>query len=185
MKKFVNLCLLFFIMLIFTGCSTKEFMNAVMESWVGYSLDDVIRQWGYPTDEKNIAGKRLVYWSNSRSVFIPQTSNSTVNLYGNNAYINSTSYGGGYQNYYCNRILEIDKNNKVAGWQWDGNNCPFGYSGKYKSWVNSKNNSYEKENSIRYYVPDEYKSEVIKLYNHDKLSHQEKILVAKYLFKKP
>ena len=42
----------------------ESFMQKAIDSWVGYSIDDVIDAWGFPTDEKEIAGRKLIYWKN-------------------------------------------------------------------------------------------------------------------------
>ena len=179
MKKIVNLLLFIVIMLSVTACSSDEFMNTAMQSWVGYSLDDVIKQWGYPKDEKTFGGKKLLYWPNNTAIYIPQTYSTNVNYYVNTAYTNTTSYGGGYQNFYCNRILEVDKNNKIIGYQWEGNNCPTRYAGKYKKWVNFNNNNFNKEVENKGNITKEQKTELLKLYNQDKLTKEEKALISK------
>lgn len=104
--------------------SAKEFMARALNSWVGYTLDDVIAVWGFPKEEKKIAGRNLVYWTYSESY-----------LSGNGNYII-----GGYA--YCNRILEIDKNKKIISWQYEGNVCP-NYYFTGKGFVNPKNDEWQ------------------------------------------
>jgi hypothetical protein len=95
-------------------------MDCVMSSWMGESLDAVIGQWGYPADEKTIAGRKLYYWHRTMG----------------GGYYGNTGYGS----LACTRILEVDESKTVVRGQWEGNNCPFAKCGAYRNWEN-KNNS--------------------------------------------
>ena len=55
-----------------------------------------------------------------------------------------TSYGGFYKNSYCNKILEVDSDNRVVSWQWEGNKCPGTYL-TGKAWVNPKNDAWARK----------------------------------------
>ena len=88
---------------------TKSTMGKIMDSWLGEHINTVMDSWGYPSQEKEIAGRKLYYWINSSYV----VSGGQYGVYGGE----ST----------CNRILEVDKNNRVIKWQWEGNSCPATY----------------------------------------------------------
>lgn len=111
-------------------------MEDVMGSWMGESLDAVVTQWGYPADEKNIAGKKLYFWYRNMNLYTPVTTTGAVNQIGNTSYVNMMSYGGYQGNMSCTRILEVDESNRVVGYQWEGNNCPFAKRGPYRNWEN-------------------------------------------------
>ena len=108
-------------------------MNKVMSSWQGASLNEVISQWGYPNAQQEIAGRQIYIWDTNKTVTLPSTTSGTVNVIGNTAYLNTTTYGGGTLHGSCRRILEVDSNDIVVMWQWKGNNCPFGNLG-YSNW---------------------------------------------------
>ena len=123
------------------GCASGGYglMDGIMSSWAGASTDDVIKQWGYPHDERVIAGKRLLVWNREVQLTLPATASTTgsVNRVGNTSYYTGTTTvsGGGASNWSCTRILEIDSNNRVIGWQWEGNNCPFmDVAAPYNNW---------------------------------------------------
>lgn len=122
MRKYTFVLIIFF--LFANLADAKDFMSKALNSWVGYTIDDVIAVWGYPKEEKKIAGRNLVYWTYSEPYF-------SANDY----------YAVGGQAY-CNRILEIDKNKKIISWQYEGNACP-NYYFTGKSIVNPKNNEWE------------------------------------------
>ena len=111
MKKFF-----FIVILLVAVCpvsNANDFMSKALNSWMGYSINDLINAWGYPSEEKKIAGRHLVYWTN------------------NQYQITSTQYGIYGGETYCNKIFEIDKNNKIISWQYKGNSCPhFYFTGK-------------------------------------------------------
>lgn len=153
MKKILILCLLLAFSSYFPSYAIgKKFIIGMLESWIGYPLDDVILVWGVPTTEQVIAGHHYIKWINSSRGYIPQYTYGNIN--GNSAYvgnykysngnINTTSYGGYSVQYTCERILEIDENNIIIHGQVSGNLCPTTYFAG-KSLVNPKNNKWEKK----------------------------------------
>ncbi len=113
-------------------------MKTIMSSWNGESINSVIRRWGYPTNQRTVAGRTLYYWDWVYTVGTPVYTNATANTYGDTIHINSYSYGGGTRHVWCNRILEVDDLGRVASWDWNGNNCPYTKVRLYKQWVNPK-----------------------------------------------
>ena len=146
----------------------RAFMEDCLNSWVGYPVDSLIRVWGYPSDEREIAGKHLLYFNRSRVGYVPQTSNTTGNLnsygnvYGNTLYSNGTynantvTYGGYSVTYYCNRIIEVDADNNIVSWQWEGNVCPGTYF-KGKAWVNPENDKWALKKAMQQHLKAERK----------------------------
>lgn len=115
---------------------SKKTMETIMDSWVGESINSVIKRWGYPTNEKTMAGKTLYYWDWEYTVKNPSYTNAQANTYGTSTNINAYTYGGGTRNVSCNRILEVDDSGRVVSWQWSGNNCPYTHAYLYKQWMN-------------------------------------------------
>ena len=139
MKKFLISFLIFLLMPVSVQAfGVKSTMKDIMDSWVGESINSVIKCWGYPTNEKTMAGKTLYYWDWSYNVKNPSYTNAQASTYGNTTNINAYTYGGGTCNVSCNRILEVDDSGKVASWQWSGNNCPYSQVNLYKKWMNPK-----------------------------------------------
>ena len=131
MKKFIILLLtIILIQPSSFAVGMKNTMGKVMDSWIGENIDTVINHWGYPSSEKEIAGKKLYYWLNSSYV----VSGNLSGVYGGEAT--------------CNRILEVDKNNTVVKWQWEGNNCPSTYIFSGKNLVNPNNNPWKKKSEL-------------------------------------
>lgn len=127
MKKFlIVLFIITFFPTVSFAIGTKDTMKRIMDSWIGENIETVIDHWGYPTQQKTIAGKKLYYWINSSYTV-------SGNQYG--------VYGGEST---CNRILEVDKNNNVIKWQWEGNSCPATYF-TGKKFVNPNNNPWRKK----------------------------------------
>lgn len=132
MKKNLLFVICLFIIFLTSGCGSSEFMKYAMSSWVGYSIDDVMIQWGYPSEERTIAGKKLVYWNRKWTSYVQQSSSDHYN-------------SGYYKEYYCNRILEVDDKNIVTGWQWEGNGCPSRISSRGIRLMNPQNPLYANE----------------------------------------
>ncbi len=118
MKKILILLLITLLVPNSAQAGSKKAMQAVLESWQGENINSVIERWGYPSDEKVLAGKKLLYWTKSKNSFYYQ-----------NGY-------GSYVTEYCERILETDNNNIVIAWQWKGNSCPFVLKRAYKNYGN-------------------------------------------------
>lgn len=125
---------LFLLFIIFSSPAfafgTKKTMEKVMNSWSGEDINTAIEVLGYPTSEKEIANRHLFYWEESQMQFS-----------GNRSGV----YGG---EYYCTRIFEVDKNNKIISWEWKGNNCPAAYLTS-KKWVNPNNDPWKKDKEER------------------------------------
>ena len=104
----------------------KSTMTKIMDSWIGENINTVTDTWGYPTSEKVINKRKLYYWTESH--FAVQ--GNQYNVYGEESY--------------CTRILEVDNEEKVTKWQWEGNNCPvMRYTGK--KWVNPYNDPWQRK----------------------------------------
>lgn len=198
MKKKILYIICLLIIFLTTGCGSSDFMKSVMTSWLGYSLDDVMVQWGYPTSEQTVAGKKLVYWNRKWMSYVQQGSSEHYN-------------NGYYKEYYCTRILEIDEDKKVTGWQWEGNGCPSRASSRGIRLMNPNNPMYTnqkdliraqkeaakhvggslKNNNINYQLPlykdaiqnmtPQEREEILMLYNHSELPQETKQEVEKYI----
>ncbi|PCI66631.1 MAG: hypothetical protein COB26_10970 [Piscirickettsiaceae bacterium] len=128
--KFVLLVAL----VIVSGCSITNTMNGIMSSWVGANIDEVVAQWGYPHEQREFRGRTLYVWNRNTTLTMPQTTNTTANVYGNTVYAQSTTTGGNTTHWSCQRILEVNENGTVISYQWGGNNCPFGEIMQYSNW---------------------------------------------------
>ena len=119
------------------GFGVESTMTTVMDSWKGCHIDQVIDRWGYPTEEKTIAGHKIFVWKTERI----ETDNEYTETKAHKdkkgrTYYTTETYGGGTQVYTSERILEVDENNRVIKGRWSGNDLPFTFIGKAKDWLN-------------------------------------------------
>lgn len=117
-----------------SACSTTNTMNGIMESWQDRPLREVVSQWGYPDSQQPFQGNTLYFWDYRKSVALPQQSTTTASVTGNTAVANTVTTGGGTFHGQCVRILEVNPQDLVVGWNWKGNNCPFGELMEYSNW---------------------------------------------------
>lgn len=130
-KRFLSLTVTIFLAACSGGLGT---MDGIMSSWQGASINEVITQWGYPDQEREIAGHKLYTWNYSKSGFIPAQTTATANTFGNTTYVTAHTTGGHAIYGSCSRTLEVDKKDIVIATQWQGNNCPFAEAFEYASW---------------------------------------------------
>ncbi len=138
MKKVLTILLMSFIFQ--SSVYADTVMSRVMNSWKGESIDVVIKHWGYPNEEKNIAGHKLLYWYQNQN---PQ-------------YVQTSAYTGSITQSYCTRILEVNEHNIVSSWQYEGNSCPNFYFTS-QSWVNPNNDPWQIEKLQRKLLKQEKK----------------------------
>ncbi len=141
MKKFLIITLL---LTPISAFAWESFMDKCIQSWSGYPLDSVIKKWGYPEYERNIAGKKLYVWEtyDYDSDVIPGTGMSISATDSKGRETTFTS-GGQVKLEFCRKTLEVDNNNKIIGGHWEGNDCPkFYFVGK--KFVNPENNEWAK-----------------------------------------
>ena len=138
MKKF--LCSLFVILtaqICTFAFGVDSTMSAVMDSWKGCHIDKVIDRWGYPTDEKTVAGHKLYIWKTERTVTTSETTTTKPHTdKKGRTYYTTQSYGGNTQVYTSERTIEVDDNNIVIRGKWSGNDLPFTFVGVAKQWLN-------------------------------------------------
>lgn len=135
MKKFVLICLL-----LTTTCAYgwETFMDRCIKSWIGYPLDTMIKQWGYPDEEKNVAGKKLFIWidydyNNSRNI-------GGVSISSTDKKGNETVFSMGGENIvdFCKKTIETDENNIIINGSWKGNSCPLLYGSNLMNTQNKR-----------------------------------------------
>ncbi len=126
-RKLKNISLSLCSILLVASCANFIETNQSMGSWLGEDINTVIQNWGYPDEEKTIAGKKLIVWNSERVIqdvdYIP----SYGSRFNGNGANRKVRYNRIYTNYTgkCSRILEIDKNNKIIGWDIKGDDCAY------------------------------------------------------------
>jgi len=136
MKKFVLICLL--LMVSASAYAWETYMDKSIKSWIGYPLDSLIKQWGYPDEQKDIAGKKLYIWidydynnsTNSGGISISKTDKKGRET--------TFSMGGETIADFCKKTIEADENNIIINGSWKGNNCPLLYGSKLMNSQNKK-----------------------------------------------
>jgi hypothetical protein len=142
MKKAIC-CLIIFV----AGCHD---MNAVMKSWEGSHISEVIAQWGPPNSQQEIAGGTMYRWVNRDFMYMPRysTITSRAGSYGN---LSGSTYST--DNYdmesSCIRILKINDAGYVTGGRWEGGKC------NNMNWMKKNKVKTNKQSAARSYtLPD-------------------------------
>lgn len=112
--------LLFVLSFYFAGCATTANYEADLNSWLGIDAEELVNQWGYPSQQIKAPNGNDVYvyeWSATGTL----PTYTTVNVYGGTIFANT--YGGGQLTYWCRTFFEINEDGKIIQWKWEGNNC--------------------------------------------------------------
>jgi len=124
MKKIIFLIIL----CILQGCATTAKYNAILDTWVGHNINELVQAWGYPDSTFDAPNENKVYvYGYQASSYVPQTNytTTTYSVFGSNLYSNSTtnSFGGYSINYNCTTYFETNVGGTIVNWQWKGNAC--------------------------------------------------------------
>lgn len=105
--------LFLFVVGIVAGCVHQP-MNAVIASWQGQPVAEVVAAWGTPSEELLLEGKRLLLWNTFAGKLAPAGTKSLAPPPGQK---------------YCVRLLKVDGKGRIVEGTWDGNDCPEWFSG--------------------------------------------------------
>lgn len=139
MKKFIIISSLLLIPL--SAYAWESFMDKCIQSWIGYPLDSVINKWGYPDQEKNIAGKKLYVWETYDYDTDNTVGGFSISSTDKKGRETTFSSGGQVIPEYCIKTLETDKNGIIVSGHWKGNDCPKFYL-VGKKYVNPANDEW-------------------------------------------
>jgi hypothetical protein len=113
------------------SCTTFEDIDGGLNAFRGQNADSLISVIGYPDGERTVAGRRLLVWNTDETVtsIMPVTNyqSGSLSAYGSGGYGygsytgTTTSYVPTTSNYVCTLLVEIDRNNKIIGHDFEGN----------------------------------------------------------------
>ena len=86
------------------GPSRQEVLDSSMNSWVGHHRDDLLRQWGPPSQEIQLSngGRILSYSRGTGQVFVP-LGNMVVGVPRS-----------------CRQDFEINSSGRIVSWRYEG-----------------------------------------------------------------
>ena len=108
----------------------ENYMDRCIKSWIGYPLDALIKQWGYPDEEKNFAGKKLYVWIDYDYDTNTNAGGFSVSSTDRKGRETVFSVGGEAVVDYCKKTIEVNENNIIINGSWKGNDCPILYGSK-------------------------------------------------------
>ena len=118
------------------GCATTEKYEAKVQSFFGADVSLLIEKWGYPS-QTTVApsGNKLLIYSNSRSVVIPQydftnTPDETA-TYKYNSFTRTVeeqryrkpAQAPTVMNLGCTTYFEVSESNTIVRYSFEGNDC--------------------------------------------------------------
>ena len=119
MKKLLGILVLG---LLLSGCfATTGKFEAVLDSWVGSSADELVSSWGAPNGvyEKNDGGRVLTYTRSHQSTF-EGTTKTTVDAWGQ---ATTTTTPGTDITLRCKTTFVVSSTGRITSWSAEGNDC--------------------------------------------------------------
>jgi hypothetical protein len=91
-------------------------ISAVLNSWIGSDINDLIMKWGSPNGEYKMPNGNIIYtWRDERALPAPvdlsPVGDSLVGI------------GGGAIIISCTTSIYTDPHGKIFNWKWKGNGC--------------------------------------------------------------
>ena len=114
-KLFVLLSAIFL-----TGCVSMEQANQRIYAWDNVTLTDLINSWGVPSKEQEIADRKFYIWNSSNSSNAPTIGISLGSFGGHGGISISSLFGGGAEENFCSRVVEVNAEEHVKAIQWTG-----------------------------------------------------------------
>jgi membrane-associated protease RseP (regulator of RpoE activity) len=121
-----NLLILSILLFALSACSEQEKLALVLESYVNYSENDLLNNFGHPSDTIMQGNNKIHYYGFSRRVYNPPLGYGFgTGFYGRRGMLLGPSYYGvgSYTTYQCNISFKVDQRNIVENWNLDGNSC--------------------------------------------------------------
>jgi len=117
MKQLIGL---FAMVLVLSGCASRERYETELQSYVGKPISVVMDSWGYPSGSFEAPNGNLVYvWDKQSQYISPPTVQTSV--FGGSGRGISTGIGfgfGGYaQQLRCQTFFEVDKVKTILTWR--------------------------------------------------------------------
>ncbi len=111
-----------------SGCSNKDKLDVVLDSYLGYSADALYQRLGNPVDILEDGERKLLVYGFKRSSYRMRPSYSSFGYGRYGRGLNSLGYAGaglGYTTIYeCHLSFVVDKrSNKVLSSSYSGNSC--------------------------------------------------------------
>lgn len=111
-----------------SGCATSAKYEALLETWKGKSINELVESWGYPDNTIMAPNGNTVYvYGYHQSTYIPKTNyiSSGVGFDGGNLAnsISISSFGGYTVEESCSTYFEVDADKVIIKWKWKGNAC--------------------------------------------------------------
>lgn len=135
---------LFFIASLLAGCATTAGYEAILQTWVGQHVDNLVSSWGPPQSSFTLqSGGQVLEYTNQQNMqmgghtyMAPQTTyhNGNASAYGSGGYAygnysgTSTTYVQQQAPVYniplvCKTRISTSPEGIITSWTWQGNNC--------------------------------------------------------------
>lgn len=116
--------------LVLTACATQAKYEAMLETWVGKHVDELVLSWGPPQGAFDLSdGRKIIEYREERTIQMSGRTYTTSNTtYGLRPQDNRTTYSthttpGHGIDLSCKTRFTISKNGIIAKWSTEGNDC--------------------------------------------------------------
>jgi len=103
------------------GCASID--ATIQQKYLGRHVDEAIRSYGYPTQERHVAGRKVYSWQVQNSMMVPNyTTSTTTGTVGRYPVYGTTQQYGAptIHQMSCQLDLEVDGAEIVSNYSWAG-----------------------------------------------------------------
>jgi hypothetical protein len=119
MKKFISLIFFLLMLLSLIGCTSR--MNQIMASWEGQDANDLIANWGPPTQVMDDgSGGKILCYQQTGAIYVPRTTTGSAYSYGGATSFNTYSTPGYAFPINKYRMFWVNTNGTIYRWSWKG-----------------------------------------------------------------
>ena len=109
------------IIFMLSGCASTYNYEKTLNSWVGYTEEQLIGSWGPPSGVYSSGDTDYLTYNKSSQRYIPGTQSYQSYAIGNTVYTQG-GHPGFVQNRNCSTTFTL-KNKRIVTWRYEGNSC--------------------------------------------------------------
>ena len=112
-RKWISFIVVASFLFFIYGCATTAKYEAILNTWMGSNVNNLISSWGPPSDEYTMPnGNKMYTWLWVGNTLVTSNYNKFLKMTLTNAVT-----------YWCKTTFTVDNNDRITNWRYEGNAC--------------------------------------------------------------